>query len=791
MIDRIITEKIKDDVLNKGMDLVGFAPVSRWEDCPYLLSPQAILPGCKTVIVVGIHITDTWTDLGGEPEPQDLGPGGWIDQNSFLDRTAFRVAKLLEKSGYKAITMASSNIWRYRAFEGIPSLFAPDLSHIHAATAAGLAEIGWSGLAITPEFGPRVRFTSIVTDAELTPTPMYDGPKLCDLCMDCVKCCPTASLRKELLKPHEVKIGGKVFKYANKNMWRCAWAEHFNLDLKSENLQTLEKIGEKEIMDEIELHGTKGHERGVCQKVCIPPHLRGERVEYHGNSRPTMSRINKKYPDSMPNLRKMRDDILAKAIAMGVEIVGVKPIDINTEAAKQVLNEVPGVKTVIGLAFSIPKEVKTIGNQNSYVIPAYEHALHREIHDILIRLSRIIEEYGYKAAMYSGSMPPRKNIANELAEMAGVGKNGELFTTCEFGADVITGAITTDAPLDATPDTEVLEADIIKPSKPEMLKFELEALARENMVSLFGVAQADIFTQILTDLKANINEEELGYDIYDDAFIIDGKARFHGKWKSKIINEEVKIKGPKEYLPEAKSVIVMGMNMPAELIENSGEEKTKQIGTYGYHTYQTVFELRFAAVALAKYLNRRGFKTFIHENMLGIGSKTDTPRGYLPDARCGSIEAAAAGLGEIGRNGSLLTNEYGANQRQIVIITDAELPANKLYHGPRICTDCGNCETRCTMQAFKNETFNIRIGDRTVNYPVLGRNRCDWAKRYSLNKHEGPELIGNQTHVEAPDKFDITIEELAQACEQKDPIMKHRTCILEPCLKHCTAGKNK
>ena len=33
--------------------------------------------------------------------------------------------------------MASSNIWRYRAFEGVPSLFAPDLSHIHAAAASG------------------------------------------------------------------------------------------------------------------------------------------------------------------------------------------------------------------------------------------------------------------------------------------------------------------------------------------------------------------------------------------------------------------------------------------------------------------------------------------------------------------------------------------------------------------------------------------------------------------------------------------------------------------------------
>ncbi|HEX2951876.1 MAG TPA: hypothetical protein VHV83_20265, partial [Armatimonadota bacterium] len=137
MSDRMLTERIRAAVLNAGMDLVGFAPVDRWEHAPYLLSPQAILPTSKTVIVAAIHITDTWTEMGGEPTPQDLGPGGWMDQNSFMDRVAYRVVRMLNDDGQQAIAVASSNIWRYRAFEGIPSLFAPDLSHIHAATAAG------------------------------------------------------------------------------------------------------------------------------------------------------------------------------------------------------------------------------------------------------------------------------------------------------------------------------------------------------------------------------------------------------------------------------------------------------------------------------------------------------------------------------------------------------------------------------------------------------------------------------------------------------------------------------
>ena len=68
--------------------------------------------------------------------------------------------------------------------------------HRAAAVAAGLGEIGWNGLFLSAEFGPRQRVVSVVTDVELEPTPMYDGPPLCDRCMACVEDCPTDAFRK-------------------------------------------------------------------------------------------------------------------------------------------------------------------------------------------------------------------------------------------------------------------------------------------------------------------------------------------------------------------------------------------------------------------------------------------------------------------------------------------------------------------------------------------------------------------------------------------------------------------
>jgi epoxyqueuosine reductase QueG len=63
-------------------------------------------------------------------------------------------------------------------------------SHRHAATRAGLGEFGYNNLVLTREFGPRQRFNSIVTDAELVPDRLVTEP-IClrDECRLCLKAC--------------------------------------------------------------------------------------------------------------------------------------------------------------------------------------------------------------------------------------------------------------------------------------------------------------------------------------------------------------------------------------------------------------------------------------------------------------------------------------------------------------------------------------------------------------------------------------------------------------------------
>jgi epoxyqueuosine reductase len=102
--------------------------------------------------------------------------------NLQLDIIASRLARSIQKQDYMALPVPASE--RFDD-ERICAVF----SHKLAANLAGLGWIGKNCLLITPENGPRVRWTTILTNAPLTPTakPMKN---LCGDCRKCVDICP-------------------------------------------------------------------------------------------------------------------------------------------------------------------------------------------------------------------------------------------------------------------------------------------------------------------------------------------------------------------------------------------------------------------------------------------------------------------------------------------------------------------------------------------------------------------------------------------------------------------------
>lgn len=191
----------------------------------------------------------------------------------YMDRAALLVARLLEEEGNLAVPIAASGV-------GSSKNYLSQFSNRHAGVAAGIGELGWIGLCLTPQNGPRQRFVSVITTAELDPSPMYSGPKLCDLkkCTDlgqgtplCVKYCPMQAFTAEGHK--EVVIGDKQYQYAKLNFRTCASIHNYISDTdypRKPGGETaaipLEKMEPKYEIERMVYK--RGHGCGGCMFVC-------------------------------------------------------------------------------------------------------------------------------------------------------------------------------------------------------------------------------------------------------------------------------------------------------------------------------------------------------------------------------------------------------------------------------------------------------------------------------------------------------------------------------------------
>ena len=190
MINNSLTTEVKDFIIKElGADLVGIAPVERFEKAPAGYKPQDILPNARSVIV---FIFD-WLESTMVSNCERTYQLRYIDLRNRCQYLGYDVSRFLERHGYFGVHMPST----------APMDIGPekrglvgDFSYRHAAVAAGLGELGWNQLLLTPQFGPRNWIMAVITNAELVPDPVYSGPKLCleDKCNICIEQCPMKAL---------------------------------------------------------------------------------------------------------------------------------------------------------------------------------------------------------------------------------------------------------------------------------------------------------------------------------------------------------------------------------------------------------------------------------------------------------------------------------------------------------------------------------------------------------------------------------------------------------------------
>ena len=293
--DANLNREVESYIRGEGADSVGFASIGRFEKAPQGHRPQDYLPDAVSVISLAVRLADGVCDVWGHPsEPgKTIGPylfyGGGLFLNLELGRLANRTAKMLEDRGYKAVIFPPAgepSVYRWRGTRQGESL--ADFSHKHAAVAAGLGEFGWSNLLITPQFGPRVRLNSVITNAPLTPSPMYQGEPLCqpERCgYLCARDCPAKALSPR--ESRTATIGAKDFTYAKIDRIRHSYGAS-GLVKGSGSMRWVEvppgpgdykQLREAQqgqgVLDKALLDGTTAGFCSICQHHCPAPFYRG------------------------------------------------------------------------------------------------------------------------------------------------------------------------------------------------------------------------------------------------------------------------------------------------------------------------------------------------------------------------------------------------------------------------------------------------------------------------------------------------------------------------------------
>lgn len=252
--DKLLTEELKQYILDKsnGVALVGVAPIDRFDGAPEGHRPSDFVQNARSVVVIALPIVsgltnydeymeesqvikevDTYTDKNGFEQSWNPRKAlrNHIERrcsheiiNIELQTLSMYGALFLEKSGYTSTylptTYGQTFSWPgniQRDLPHAPGGFGP-FSHRHAAVAAGLGEFGLNNLLLTPQYGPRNRFVSIITRAPLAANPLITKP-IClgEKCSLCIKNC-RANAFGDL---YDLDVGGHTSRLAKIDRNAC------------------------------------------------------------------------------------------------------------------------------------------------------------------------------------------------------------------------------------------------------------------------------------------------------------------------------------------------------------------------------------------------------------------------------------------------------------------------------------------------------------------------------------------------------------------------------------------
>jgi epoxyqueuosine reductase QueG len=203
--------ELKEFVFSLGAELYGVASVEAYaQHFPKKPQPTQFMQNAQSIVIIGLPFepgtmaTVLRPELSGlraeaadqvsSSAVQPVGAERFFleEENEILNHEltlmGYKIAKHLRHQGWNALHLPpgkQDDRFRTAPFYHMPAMYL-----------AGMGTLGWNCSILTPQFGPRIYVTSILTDCFLTPGKPLEE-ELCLRCGTCVKSCPIQALDGE------------------------------------------------------------------------------------------------------------------------------------------------------------------------------------------------------------------------------------------------------------------------------------------------------------------------------------------------------------------------------------------------------------------------------------------------------------------------------------------------------------------------------------------------------------------------------------------------------------------